>query len=76
MEKKIVRSYFQKEIVNGKPVENDKLKKFKYLYREEMKDRSIPMIKQWIEKEKIKIEYRNAGIEGNLCNMLYIRLPY
>lgn len=64
MEKNITRKYFIKELEGEKVIKLEKLKAFKEKYSIEMKKRTVPMIRQWIEMEKNKQHRKTLGIKG------------
>lgn len=66
MEKQVTRDYFAEEINTGQKIDNEKVKIFKSQYKDVLKKRTIPMIKQWIDVEKNKLYRKSLGIEGNL----------
>lgn len=62
-QKKITRSYFKDELASNCYISGDKIRALKNKY-EIMKNRSVPMIKQWLEGEKKKMKQGTDTVNG------------
>lgn len=67
IEKQRTRDFFSEEITNNTIIDIEKIREFKNLYKTVIGQRTIPMIKQWIQGEQLKFERRKQGLEGNFC---------
>ncbi|KAG5872033.1 hypothetical protein JTB14_021927 [Gonioctena quinquepunctata] len=56
VQKHVTRFHFKDELANDSYIHGDKIRELQSNYKEIMKNRSVPMIKQWLEGEKKKIK--------------------
>ncbi|XP_074026436.1 uncharacterized protein isoform X3 [Leptinotarsa decemlineata] len=63
-EKYVTRTYFKDELANDTYIHSDKILKLKSKYNEILKNRSVPMIKQWLEREKNAIKEQADGVNA------------
>ncbi|KAK9871724.1 hypothetical protein WA026_014176 [Henosepilachna vigintioctopunctata] len=63
-EKEIARKFFWEEINRKRSLNMERVKIFKNQYADTFKQRPLNMIKQWVEKEKIKVHEQKKGVQG------------
>lgn len=70
-QKRLTRFYFKDELTNDSYIHGDKIRELKSKYMEIMKNRSIPMIKQWLEGEKKKMKLEADTVNGIISHIIY-----
>lgn len=71
VQKRVARIHFKDELVNDSYIHGDKIRELKSKYKNIMKNRSIPMIKQWLEGEKKKMKLDTNTVNGIISHMIY-----
>lgn len=70
VQKHVTRFHFKDELANDSYIHGDKIRELKSKYKEIMKNRSIPMIKQWLEGEKKKMKLDANTVNGIISHMI------
>lgn len=70
-QKNVARCYFKDELANESHIYGDKIRELKNKYPELMKNRSVPMLKQWLEGEKQKIKLGEGVVNGIIFYIIY-----
>lgn len=70
-QKRVTRFHFKDELANDSYIHGDKIRELKSKYKTIMKNRSVPMIKQWLEGEKKKMKLDENTVNGIIYHVIY-----